>query len=243
MARRTRQPGPISAPVGKRIQPPKWRRLLLGGADGSIDPSSKIVSSSDSASESSVTIGGGTATNKAGEGGLWWWTMGANRYDYGRPHCLYVALEITTAPGNTSNTAVCIGLCDAGSGMPNKNQLGVGLHYDAGTGPDVRTFAGGWAPTPSDSGAASDRVGVIGQILLGPGRRAWEYVNAWAYNSSGTWKLTRQSSHGATTGVPQPGTDLFVSVGRSNTVAGNATVGFRAHYLLFSTPPSVGWQP
>lgn len=247
MDRRSRQPGAISRPIGRQPPEPKWRRLFLGGATGSMDPSSTISASSDSLAESSVTVLGGTNTNKAGEGGLWYWTLGQRQYDFGRPHCLYLSLEMTSPPlTGVCNMYAAIGMCDVaegGSSMPARNQLGARIHVDANPGPDHGTFAGGHNPTPSDSGANANRVGLIAQLMLGPGRRAWEYVTSWSYNDSMAWITTRQSTSGHTTGVPQPGTDLFVAVGRSNNVAGDATMGFRAHYLLFSTPPTITWRP
>ena len=148
-----------------------------------------------------------------------------------------MSIVTTDEPGSTTNAYVVAGFVSGTIGTDH--QCFAGLHWDAGSGPDLRVGSGS-NPTPSDSGARTDLLHCVACFLHGPDRR-WDSVHAYGVDASEDYDTTKHGTTAVTVGAGAKPMKPFVALGRSNTVAGNATLGFRAYMLI--GPRQSDWFP
>ena len=234
---RTRLPGPVSSnnnpgSTARSGRGMRWKRLYLGEALASADPNSVIASVTETKEKTTVVLNDASSDTKLpSTGGLYRWDMSHlwNNWD---SICSYSMCIVTVdEPGNTDNTWVVVGQAINAAGLGGSHQMYAGLHWDSGSGPDLRV-ASGTDPTPSDSGARTNLLHMYAHFTHGPDRR-WDSVHAFGVDSSFDYDAVRHSTTGASPSAGTKALQPFVALGRSLQTPNNqSTIGFRADILI-----------
>jgi len=243
----TRIPGPVSDNYSPgnlmRKRGMQWKRLYLSQGT-KIDPSTILNTLTETVGASSVAtvvnIDGGTSTNKCSEALTYTYDMTElfNNWDGVTPY--HMCLITTAEPGNTSNMYVVCGMASSAGSLGSAHQMFAGCHWDSGSGPDLRVGSG-TNPTPSDSGARTNLLHMAATFNVGPVRR-WDSVHAYGVDASFDYDSTKHSTSGVTMNTANPKTlQPYITIGRSNAVAGAAEVGFRAYIMIGPTQDT--WWP
>mgnify|MGYP003655996934 CR=1 FL=1 len=236
----TRIPGPVSDNYSPgnliRKRGMRWERLFLTKGTAN-DPNSVLNSLTETELKTTVVLNGSTSCNKPSEGVIYEFDYSHlwNNFDDLVPY--WMSIVTTDEPGNTSNSYVVAGYVSGSIG--SAHQYYAGCHWDSGSGPDLRVGAGS-NPTPADSGARTNLMHCCAAFLHGPDRR-WDSVHAYGVTAAEAWDYTKHGTTAASFGAGDKLIKPFVALGRSNGVAGNATIGFRAYVLV--GPRQSTWFP
>ena len=214
----------------------RWERLFLTNGTAN-DPNSVLNSLTETEIKTTVVLNGGIASNKPSEGVIYEFDYSHlwNNFDDIVPY--WMSIVTTDEPGNTSNAYVVAGYVSGAIG--SAHQYFAGLHWDSGSGPGLRVGSGA-NPTPADSGARVNLHSMVAQFNNGPDRR-WDSVIAYGVEADEDYDSTKRGQTSASFGAGDKPMKPFVALGRSNSVAGNATIGFRAYVLV--GPRQNDWFP
>ena len=201
----------------------RWSRLLLARASASRDPNNILVGSyAESGASSDITVLGGVATDAPVDGLAYFWPLRSllgRRVTRTLMFDVRVVVEIVAPPGDTSDLYIVGGIADS-QALASVHYFG-GLLYDAAGGPDLR--AGHHAAITTGAQDADTEAAHM-EFLQGPNR------------ALGVLTLGLDASAGYTNSTQRLGNsvwsddlDVFIAIGRSTNIAGNATVKFRAY--------------
>ena len=210
------------------------RRLLLGSATATSDPSGLATMDAETAASTDVTLLGGVGADTVPLGAVWFFTLrdrAGTALSTARPWGLQMVLETITAPPATSDLWLAMGITDATALTGSWRHAG--LCWDAAGGPLLRA---GHQAAYTDGDQNPNTLHAVVTFEHGP--NSIQQVRGWGLNSAGVMIATtaRTGSWGlATTPIG------FVAMGRKTNVAGAATVKFRA--WTFEVQQPVGYLP